>query len=182
MGAKQPKPDTTVVFDSYETALAYYEAHENARSIVGNSPRPGMFRVFVGDPPPLPRTTTELYAPIQDAYDRAERQDRIEYEAELLRQSFWTVGAEMAKELGHTGLAAEMFVQGFAGVPAQVADPRAHNLEPVFRAGRAAKNTADTARRCRAAAQSLRSDLAFEEFLQDKYQVRPIPWTMPFGG
>lgn len=172
-----------IEFTSFDAAKAFFDSEEDARSIVNNSPMPGMSTVHLGDAPRVPSTLTELYAPVNDWYDREERRDRIEYEAALLAMGVFAVGSEVAAEMGYAELAADMFAQGFAGVHAKVANPRAHGLEAVFRAGRAAKNGQGIDQRCRAAACSFRAtELTFEDFLAGKYVVRPCPWRMPFNG
>ena len=56
-----------------------------------------------------------------------------------------------------------MFVAGFCGVPASVANPRKQGLEPTFRAGRSARQAKGIEQRCRAAAAALREHHPFAE-------------------
>lgn len=129
-------------------------------------------------------TTAELYAPVNRMYGRLEREDRERYEAWLLAQGVRVVAEEVSTERGLDGKASGYFVDGFTGRDAAVSNPRAEGMEPVFRGGRRAKAEKGMAQRCRAAAAALRSKdgYSFEDWLQMAYQVRPVPWRMPFPG
>lgn len=61
------------------------------------------------------------------------------------------------------GVELQMFVAGFCGVPASVANPRKHDLESTFRTGRSARQAKGVEQRCRAAAAALRVQYPFTE-------------------
>jgi hypothetical protein len=94
-------------------------------------------------------TRTELQA-LNDMFNAEEREAGEKKSADCSKSALEQVGAEIAAEAGHSGQAARQFTMGFAGYSAKFADPRACGLEPVFRAGRAARQTPDCARRVRA--------------------------------
>lgn len=127
---------------------------------------------------------TELYAPVNRMYSRLEKEDRERYESWLLTQGAHEVAKQVAIERCNDEKAAAYFVDGFTGRDAAVSNPRAAGMEPVFREGRRAKAEKGMAQRCRAAAAALRSQkgYSFEDWLQIAYQVRPVPWQMPFPG
>lgn len=165
------------IFESLALAQAYYDDEPKATAIIFNSPRPGMATVTLektyeyGD-------YRDLMASMLRQEKRREMADREEYEAVLVRTGMFAVGAELAAEQGLSGAAAEMFKLGFAGESAKVAGPRALGLEPVFRAGRKAKDDRQAQRRVRVAAHRERSAFNFRQFAEFKYQCRPIPYHL----
>lgn len=118
-----------------------------------------------------------------EAQNSRDRQaDQAEYEQQLLAMGRAQVGVDIAAEQGLSGRVAEFFAQGFAGVPAQVANPRAEGLEPAFRAGRQAMQAKGAAQRTRAAAALIRHQWSFDDFKAAKYQLRPCPYETPIRG
>lgn len=176
-------------FTDYDDALLFYQKEGLARALLTNTPRPGMWAVSMEKPTNRPAQTlregiAELYAPINDMYDRLEHDDRKEYEKWLLSQAAFSVAHAVAAERGYADQAATFFVDGFTGCSAKHSNPRSAGMEPVFRDGRRAKDNTGVAQLCRASAAALRGQDGhqFEDWLQIKYQVRPVPWRMPFGG
>ena len=167
------------VFETLALAQAYYDDEPKATAIIFNSPRPGMATVT------LEKDKSEEFGDYRDLMvsllrqeKRRELADREEYEAELTRAAQCKVGAELAAERGQTGASVDMFAKGLAGEHAKIANPRALGLEPVFRAGRKAKDDSEVQRRVRVAAHGMRADYPFSKFADLKYQCRPIPYHL----
>lgn len=113
---------------------------------------------------------------------RERARDEAEYEDRLLMLGREHVGRELAAEMGLAERAAHFFVQGFAGVPAVLANPRAQNMEPIFRAGRKTLQEKGVAQRIRAAAAAIRAEWAFADFQAEKYHCRPVPYETSVRG
>ena len=163
------------IFETLELAEAYLNDEPTASAIITNSPRPGLFTVTLRKEPEFGDYRDLMAAGLRQE-KRRELADREEYEAELMRAGALQVGFELAAERGLAAKAAEMFARGFAGESAQIANPRALGLEPVFRDGRRAKDDREVQRRVRVAAHGMRADYTFSKFAELKYQYGPIPY------
>lgn len=156
------------VFTCEIQAQAAYDADPAAHSMTGYPAGEGYeasYTVYFDDEAaydvaqaPKAMTTAELFAPALRAYAKEEHEAGVAHEQSLLAMGTAVVAEQVAEEKGLSGIEQEMFVLGFRGVHALIANPRKHGLEAIFRAGRAAKNDQGIAQRCRAAAVALRKD------------------------
>lgn len=152
-------------FDNYDAAVAYLDANDDAQCVLSNTPRPGMWTVSMAKPAGKPvsemtqsEAVADLLAPLARAYEKQDQADRAKYEEWLLALGTAKVAEEVAVDRGLTGAAAEQFCNGFRGVSAAWANPRAQGLEAVFRDGRKAKDEKGMSQRSRAAAAQLRTN------------------------
>ena len=182
------------VFTSQAAAQAAYDADPSSISMTGYPAGEGYeasYTVYFDDDAndsfaqsPREMSLTELFAPLERAHEKQVRAEAIEYEKELFAHGVAAVAQEIAEDRALAGVELQMFVAGFCGVPASVANPRKQGLEPVFRDGRRAKAEKGMAQRCRAAAAALRAKegYAMDDWLEIAYPCSPVPWRSAFGG
>ena len=128
---------------------------------------------------------TELYSAVSEQYDRHERADRARWEKWLMSCALGLIADEAARAADLVGDEARCYAQGFAGVHAKIANPRALGLESVFRAGRQARQAKGGEQTIRARAAQLRSEpgYSFIEWVRNvAYPVSPAPWERSFRG
>ena len=161
------------VFTSQAAAQAAYDADPSSISMTGYPAGGGYeasYTVYFDDDAndsfaqsPREMSLTELFAPLERAHEKQVRAEAIEYEKELFAHGVAAVAQEVAEDRALAGVELQMFVAGFCGVPASVANPRKQGLEPTFRAGRSARQAKGVEQRCRAAAAALRVQYPFTE-------------------
>lgn len=161
------------VFTSQAAAQAAYDADPSSISMTGYPAGEGYeasYTVYFDDDAndsfaqsPSGTSLTELFAPLARAHEKQVRAEAIEYEKELFAHGVAAVAQEVAEDRALAGVELQMFVAGFCGVPASVANPRKQGLEPTFRAGRSARQAKGVEQRCRAAAAALRVQYPFAE-------------------
>ena len=161
------------VFTSQAAAQAAYDADPASISMTGYPAGEGYeasYTVYFDDDAndsfaqsPREMSLSELFAPLGRAHEKQVRAEAIEYEKELFARGVAAVAQEIAEDRALTGVELQMFVAGFCGVHASVADPRKQGLEPTFRAGRSARQAKGVEQRCRAAAAALRVQYPFTE-------------------
>lgn len=161
------------VFTSQAAAQAAYDADPSSISMTGYPAGEGYeasYTVYFDDDAndsfaqsPREMSLTELFAPLERAHEKQVRAEAIEYEKELFTHGVAAVAQEVAEDRALAGVELQMFVAGFCGVPASVANPRKQGLEPTFRAGRSARQAKGVEQRCRAAAAALRVQYPFAE-------------------
>lgn len=161
------------VFTSQAAAQAAYDADPSSISMTGYPAGEGYeasYTVYFDDDAndsfaqsPREMSLTELFAPLEHAHEKQVRAEAIEYEKELFAHGVAAVAQEVAEDRALAGVELQMFVAGFCGVPASVANPRKQGLEPTFRAGRSARQAKGVEQRCRAAAAALRVQYPFAE-------------------
>ncbi len=161
------------VFTSQAAAQAAYDADPSSISMTGYPAGEGYeasYTVYFDDDAndgfaqsPSEMSLTELFAPLERAHEKQVRAEAIEYEKELFAHGVAAVAQEVAEDRALAGVELQMFVAGFCGVPASVANPRKQGLEPTFRAGRSARQAKGIEQRCRAAAAALRVQHPFTE-------------------
>ena len=161
------------VFTSQAAAQAAYDADPASISMTGYPAGEGYeasYTVYFDDDAndsfaqsPREMSLTDLFAPLERAHEKQVRAEAIEYEKELFAHGVAAVAQEVAVERGLEGMAAEYFVDGFNGRSAAFVNPRKDGMEPVFRAGRSARQAKGVEQRCRAAAAALRVQYPFTE-------------------
>lgn len=160
------------VFASPAAAQAAYDADPSSVSMTGYPAGEGYeasYTVYFDDDAndsfvQSPKEIlSELFAPLCRANEKQVRAEAIEYEKELFAHGVAAVAQEIAEDRALAGVELQMFVAGFCGVPASVANPRKHDLESTFRTGRSARQAKGVEQRCRAAAAALRVQYPFTE-------------------
>lgn len=122
-------------FMNYKEAAAFCATLEREGvdcSIVTNTPRPGQFTVNYGEG----RTDWPSFADMVRADDERQRMLNEARERELLGMGRMIAARAAATEAGLVDRDAEVFADGFCGVPAKLSNPRAEGREAIFRRGR----------------------------------------------
>ncbi|MFA7386489.1 MAG: hypothetical protein WCZ87_02375 [Thiohalobacteraceae bacterium] len=128
-------------------------------STLSNDPSPGVYTVrwghYVADTPgeAFSRDMKTLYRAVREREEAA----AAEFTEDCERAGVAAAAQQFAAESGYTGRDAEVFVDGFVGRSIKQANPREEGREGIFRAGKAARNTPDGRRACRALAVKFRS-------------------------
>lgn len=150
------------LFDSLREANVRADALEAEGfeyvSIVANVDGRGRAEVKYGSLPSVGADRSVL-ADYNRIFDAKEKLREEKFTADCWREGRAIVAVEAAAAKGYTGRDAEVFAEGFCGVPAKRADPRAEGREMISREGRAEYGKAEVQRAIRVASEKARSTL-----------------------
>lgn len=129
-------------FEDFDDACIYADQQEASgmeSSMITMFDKHGnaYWNVIVSDPEPQ-LTVMQAY---QRMFERAEKERADRFNAECLEYGKRQAGISAAAAAGYVGRDAEIYADGFAGVPAKITDPRKEGKESIFREGRRYRGT-----------------------------------------
>lgn len=151
------------IFTSYDAAVEFLDATEEATGIISNSPTPGQWTVCMSAAPKHPRDMTqqEMLADMAKAMASAESHKAADHEKDLQAAAKLQLIEQVIVERAFEGRTAVQFRNGARGMSAKVAKPAAEGLEKTFREGRLLLQDKEMARRHRVLVEQLRNQCIY---------------------